>query len=48
MGRSYDADAAKNFESYATPVLKGSISLGNVFPLINDAKQVRVFYLPVN
>ena len=40
VGRSYDADAAKKFESYATPVLKGSISLGNIFPLINDAKQL--------
>lgn len=40
VGRSFGADEIKRFESYATPVLKSSITLGKIFPLLDDAKRL--------
>ena len=40
VGRSFGAAESKKFEAYTTPVLKSSITIGKIFPLIDDAKKL--------
>jgi len=40
LGRSFGSAESKAFGSYTTPMLRQSITLSRVFPLINDAKKL--------
>jgi len=40
VGRSFGAEESKKFAAYATPALKGSVSIGKVLPLLDDAKKL--------
>ena len=40
LARSFGADESTRFAQYTTPVLKSSITLGKVLPLVNDAKKL--------
>lgn len=40
VGRAFGAAEAKAFAAYSTPVLKSSITVGKVLPLLGDAKKL--------
>lgn len=40
VGRAFGAEESARFVAYATPLLKSTISIGKVLPLVNDAKDL--------